>query len=174
MTSARSLVEDAAAAPLPCIIDIEASGFGVGSYPIEIGFILPAGGARCYLLRPPPDWCHWDAAAEQIHGIDRMTLLRHGRALPEVAAALNQHLQGRKVYTDAWGQDMAWLALLFDRAGVQQRFVLESIRTLLNDAQAAAWSAMKQQAMAELGLDRHRASHDARILQLAYHKSRLL
>jgi hypothetical protein len=69
---------------------------------------------------------------------------------------------------------MAWLALLFDSAGVKQRFVLESIRALLSDAQAAAWSGMKQQAMVELRLDRHRASHDARIIQLAYRKSRVL
>ena len=25
---------------LPCVIDVEASGFGRGSYPIEIGFVL--------------------------------------------------------------------------------------------------------------------------------------
>ncbi|HMW15147.1 MAG TPA: hypothetical protein PKC34_06340 [Pseudomonadales bacterium] len=177
MRSVHPMVGDVAApdmAPLPCIIDVEASGFGAGSYPIEIGFVLPTGRAHCYLLRPLPDWGHWDATAERIHRIDRATLLRHGRALPEVADALNHHLQGSKVYTDAWGQDMAWLALLFDSAGVKQRFVLESIRALLSDAQAAAWSGMKQQAMVELRLDRHRASHDARIIQLAYRKSRVL
>ncbi len=159
------------AVPLPCMIDVEASGFGAGSYPIEVGFVLPEGRAHCYLLRPLSDWIHWDETAERLHGINRDILLRHGRPLCEVAIELNRHLQGTKVYTDAWGQDMSWLALLFDSAEVTQRFALESVRSLLSDAQAASWAEMKQQAIAQLKLNRHRASHDARIIQLAYRKA---
>ena len=35
----------------PAVLDIEASGFGVGSYPIEVGFVLPDGQSYCSLLR---------------------------------------------------------------------------------------------------------------------------
>ena len=35
---------------LPTILDIEASGFGPGSYPIEIGFVTGAGKAWCSLI----------------------------------------------------------------------------------------------------------------------------
>jgi hypothetical protein len=36
------------------VIDVEASGFGRGSYPIEVGFVLPDGEAVCTLVRPRP------------------------------------------------------------------------------------------------------------------------
>ena len=53
---------------LPTILDIEASGFGPGSYPIEVGLVLPDGDAWCSLIRPEPGWLHWDPSAEQVHG----------------------------------------------------------------------------------------------------------
>ena len=36
----------------PNIIDIEASGFAVQGYPIEIGIALASGGTYCTLIRP--------------------------------------------------------------------------------------------------------------------------
>ena len=36
----------------PIIIDIEASGFGRGSYPIEVGLVLPDGTPHCFLIAP--------------------------------------------------------------------------------------------------------------------------
>ena len=59
---------------LPVIIDIEASGFGRGSYPIEIGYYQPDGQSFCSLIRPDPAWTHWDDSAEQVHGIARPLL----------------------------------------------------------------------------------------------------
>lgn len=41
---------------LPTILDIEASGFGRGSYPIEVGFVAGDGTLFCGLVRPEPDW----------------------------------------------------------------------------------------------------------------------
>jgi hypothetical protein len=41
---------------LPTIIDIEASGLGKGSYPIEVGFISGKGETGCTLIKPLAHW----------------------------------------------------------------------------------------------------------------------
>jgi hypothetical protein len=153
--------------PQRCVIDIEASGFGRHSYPIEVGYVREDGQAWCSLIQPADDWLHWDASAEQVHGIARTSLLQHGRPVQEVARQLNDHLAGRTVYCDGWAHDYAWLNLLFDAAGQQPRFKLESVNHLLDDARLARLDAQRQQAFAALGIARHRASSDARALQWA-------
>lgn len=155
----------------PCILDIEASGFGRHSYPIEIGYVLPDGRSRCTLIRPPAHWTHWDSSAEQVHHISRDTLLRHGRPAGEVARMLNTDLAGRTVYCDGWGHDYPWLAALFEEAGLSPGFKLESVRTLLDDEHLARLPGLQQQALLELCMDRHRASNDARALQLAIERA---
>ena len=151
----------------PCVIDIEASGFGRHSYPIEIGYVLPSGRARCMLIRPAAGWTHWDAAAEQVHGISRAMLLAHGRAVHAVATALNDALAGCTAYCDGWAHDYAWLAALFEEAGMRPHFKLESVNHLLADGQLQQLDGERRDALAEMGLLRHRASNDARALQLA-------
>jgi hypothetical protein len=151
---------------VPAILDIEASGFGARSYPIEIGYVLGDGRARCTLVCPAPHWTHWDPAAERVHGIVRPTLLQHGRAIAEVADLLNADLAGQTVYCDGWAHDYPWLALLFDEAGRALRFRLESV-AMLHERRLARLDAVHRDAVAELGLARHRASNDARALQLA-------
>jgi hypothetical protein len=152
----------------PCVIDIEASGFGQGSYPVEIGFVLPDGSARCTLIRPPEGWTHWDGSAERLHGLTRELLQRHGRPAAEVAALLNEALAGCSVYCDNWAHDFTWLARLYDIAECSPAFRLRHLRELLDEAQAARWDAACAEARAELKGERHRASHDARILQQAW------
>lgn len=151
----------------PCVIDIEASGFGHRSYPIEIGFVRDDGHAWCSLVRPADDWLHWDPQAEQVHGIHRPQLLQHGRPVTEVAQRLNDDLAGRTVYCDGWAHDYTWLGLLFEEAGLVPRFKLESVNHLLDDARLARLDAERQQAFVALGIARHRASSDARALQWA-------
>ena len=56
-------------AETPSIMDIEASGFGRSSYPIEVGYVLGDGSSFCTLIRPLPSWTHWDASAESVHHI---------------------------------------------------------------------------------------------------------
>jgi hypothetical protein len=146
-------------------IDIEASGFGAGSYPIEVGCAFTDGRSYCTLIRPEPDWHHWDASAESVHGIARDILFAHGRSSVEVADTLNDHLAGQVVMTDAWYHDYTWLSRLFDVAERRQRFQLKDLRDVLNDAKAARWEQAKRQVTEELKLPRHRASNDARILQ---------
>lgn len=150
---------------VPAVIDVEASGFGPGSYPIEVGVALPDGGARCFLIRPEPDWTHWDPEAEAAHGIPRHILEGCGRPAAEVARRLNRLLRGMTVYSDGWGFDMGWLALLYDRAAIRQGFQVEDLRTLLSDEQMREWAQAKRQVLREFGLKRHRASADACVLQ---------
>ncbi len=157
----------ASAAIGPCVLDIEASGFGRASYPIEIGWVLPDGRARCTLVRPAPHWTHWDDAAERVHGIARDTLLKHGRAPADVAQDLNFDLQGRTVYCDGWAHDYAWLGALFEEAGLLPRFKLESVQCLLDESQRAQLKQACSRALLDLGVERHRASNDARVLQRA-------
>jgi hypothetical protein len=152
---------------VPCVMDIEASGFGRASYPIEVGYVLPDGRAACMLVRPAAGWTHWDAGAEQVHGITRSTLAAHGRAPRDVALVLNHDLRGLTVYCDGWAHDYTWLAALFEEAGLQPAFKLESVGALLDEAHLNRLDAARRDAVAELGLKRHRASNDARALQRA-------
>ncbi|MFY9510977.1 MAG: hypothetical protein WAQ05_08400 [Rubrivivax sp.] len=152
---------------VPCVLDIEASGFGRHSYPIEVGYVLPDGRARCTLIQPAPPWTHWDIAAEQVHHIARQTLLRHGRPPGEVARMLNDDLGGLTVYCDGWAHDYSWLGALFEAADSAPRFKLESVHRLLDETRLARLEELQRHTRAELGLSRHRASSDARVLQLA-------
>ena len=152
----------------PLIIDVEASGLGRGSYPIEVGVALPNGDCYCTIIRPDADWQHWDESAEQLHGISRQILQEHGRPITEVAKVLNEWIDGRVVYSDGWGNDSSWLGLLFEYAGVPQRFKLDSLRTIMTEAQAEIWHEVKEQVVIDCQFRRHRASNDAQILQQTY------
>lgn len=157
----------ASAGALPCVIDIEASGFGRGSYPIEVGFVLPDGSAWCTLIHPDHDWTHWDEHAERMHGISRELLARHGRRPREVAAELNARLADRAVYCDNWAHDYAWLARLFDAAAARPTFRLRHLRELLSESAAERFDDARENVERHLQLRRHRASSDARVLQLS-------
>ncbi len=149
----------------PAILDIEASGFGRGSYPIEIGFVLNDGRTWCSLLRPQPDWQHWDPSAAEVHGIRRELLAQHGRSVAEVCDALDSHLRGQTVYSDGWAHDYTWLNILYDAADRSPSFKLDNLRSLLDETQAARWHDVKRHVSERMNLQRHRASADARLLQ---------
>lgn len=152
----------------PTILDIEASGFGRGSYPIEIGFIDTDGEGFCTLIRPAPRWTHWDEAAERVHNIPLRLLFDRGRALNEVAVFLNDALHGQEVYSDGWTHDYSWLNLLFEEAGMTPSFHLENLRKLLSESESAVWHATRLKVENELAVSRHRASNDARVLQATW------
>ena len=160
------------ASDVPAVLDIEASGFGRESYPVEIGFVLADGQSHCSLIRPAPGWTHWDPAAEKVHRITRETLLRHGRDVVEVATRLNDRLHGLTLYCDGWAHDYAWLNVLFEAAGLTPAFKLDNLRVLLSENEAAFWSIVKAQITNEMRLPRHRASSDAKILQRTLMKLR--
>lgn len=152
---------------LPLVLDVEASGFGRGSYPIEIGYVLPDGSGFCTLIRPMPDWTHWDERAEALHGIARLTAQCHGRAAAAVARLLNERLRGRTVYCDGWAQDYAWVHALFAANDMAPDFRIEHLMSLLTPEQARRWDAVRDEVRQELNVTRHRASTDARVLQLS-------
>ena len=152
---------------LPTILDLEASGFGRGSYPIEVGFVDPTGAVFCCLIQPEPDWLHWDASAEALHGITREILRRYGKSPVWVAEQINRRLAGQTVYCDAWGHDYPWLCRLFDVADMNPSFRLADLRSLLSETEALRWGVVLDQVRAEQQLRRHRASSDALVLQLA-------
>jgi hypothetical protein len=168
MVAARmQCMKPATAATLaPTVLDVEASGFGRNSYPIEVGFVLPDGHAYCTLIRPEAHWTHWDAQAEATHHIPRRLILERGLPVPEVARAINAQLAGQTVYSDGWANDYSWLGALFDAAEMYPAFKLENLRALLDENQADQWHVVKAQVSAERGVQRHRASADARLLQL--------
>lgn len=152
----------------PVILDIEASGFGRGSYPIEVGVALPDARTQCYLIRPDVSWTHWDPSAEAVHHIRRDILLTRGKPVAEVADALNSLLEGQCVYSDAWGQDSSWLALLFEYADRSQRFRLEPLRAVMSEAQTERWHATRNDVETRLAATRHRASVDALVIQRTF------
>jgi hypothetical protein len=150
---------------LPPIIDLEASGFGRGSYPIEVGFILPQGATYCSLIRPAPHWTHWDPEAERLHHVTRSILADHGKSAREVATALNERLHDVVVYSDGWANDFSWLGLLYDEVGLRPAFRLENLRRILSEDEAARWHSAKGVVQEKSSQIRHRASNDARIIQ---------
>lgn len=152
----------------PAIIDVEASGFGRGSYPIEVGCVLPDGRSYCALIQPQEEWTHWDPAAEATHGISREVLSEHGLPALSVAIRLNSLLQGRTVYCDAWGQDYVWLAKLHEAAGVPPAYNLEQLARITPQIEAARWESVRAEVQQSLAVRRHRASADARVLQMTW------
>ncbi len=157
---------DATHPAAPTVLDVEASGFGRNSYPIEIGFVLPDGHSYCTLVRPETEWTHWDAQAEATHHISRALILERGLPVVEVAHSINTQLRGQTVYSDGWAHDYSWLGVLFDCAGMQPSFKLQNLRALLDEQQADRWHDVKNEVSRERGVQRHRASADARLLQL--------
>lgn len=158
---------------LPILLDIEASGFGRGSYPIEIGLARSDGSCCAFFIQPLAEWTHWDPKAELLHGISRGRLQREGYPAVEVARWLNDELGGASLaYSDSWGYDNTWLSLLFHHAGMLPRFRLEALRCLLSDTQLACWQKTKEALIHERGIQRHRAAEDARLLQLTYQYTR--
>lgn len=155
---------------IPTIIDVEASGFGKGSYPIEVGFITSDKQLKCTLVKPEASWTSWCTEAEKIHGINRSILITKGQPIREVACWLNTCLDGQTVYSDAWLNDMCWLGRLFEEAELYQTFRIESLLSLINEEEREIWSEVYQSVLAETKLIRHRASTDAKLIQETYLK----
>jgi hypothetical protein len=152
-------------ADAPPVLDVEASGFGRDSYPIEVGYVLADGSTYCSLIRPEPGWTHWDPAAQRVHHVSRDLLQSRGRDVREVARHLNDQLSGMTLYCDGWANDYTWVAVLYEAAGMVPAFKLDNLRALLTDREAAHWHVVKQQVATEMRVQRHRASADARLLQ---------
>jgi hypothetical protein len=155
----------------PIIIDIEASGFGKDSYPIEVGYVDRLGKPWCTLIKPCDAWQHWSDVAEKLHHIPRETALAHGKSIEFVANYLNDVFLNQTVYSDGWFHDYTWLNCLYEKANISPHFKLEDLRKVLTPHQAAIWHETKQSILDELQIHRHRASADAKVLQLTWLKT---
>lgn len=156
---------------LPAILDIEASGFGKGSYPIEVGIATETGVSQSWLILPEADWTHWKDEAEQLHGISRDQLMAEGVAVKIVAEELNQRYEGQTLYSDGWGFDSGWLGLLFYVSQKSMLFKLETLPRILTQYQLDHWNDTKKKIRDEKGWGHHRAAIDAQLLQLTFAKT---
>lgn len=158
---------------IPIILDVEASGSGTDSYPIEVGLVLGDGTPHNFLIAPMRGWTSWDKDAEKNHGISQEVLDAHGRSADEVAWRLNALLEGKTLYTDEWSSGPSWLTKLFDATHRSQAFKIVAMDELLSEEQLGVWDQTKEEVAQELGLVRHRASGDAKIVQEAFKRVQL-
>jgi hypothetical protein len=152
----------------PNIIDFEASGFGVDSYPIEVGIVMSSGEKYCALIKPADDWLYWDQKAELVHGLSLDLLWSQGKSINTVTRELNTFLGNKTVYSDGWVVDKPWLSRLFYSTGLTPSFFLSSLEYILKESQMEIWTETQQQVMSDLALTRHRASTDALVIQETY------
>jgi hypothetical protein len=158
----------------PSIIDVEASGFGAASYPIELGVALSCGKRLSMLIKPEPDWVHWDVNAQQVHGVSRELLLQNGKPVDEVAKCFNVLLKGQTVYSDGWSVDKPWISALFHAAGLAMDFSVSPIEQIMRESQFEIWDLTKKNLFLNADQARHRASQDALIIQQTYVQTRTI
>lgn len=152
----------------PTILDIEASGFGSSSFPIEIG-VKRADGARfCKLIKPYANWHHWDETAAKLHGITRGQLDEFGVDGRTVCLQLNDFLQHSTAYSDGWVVDHPWLIKLYAEAGIAMSFRLSALEYILSEKQMQCWHEVKKRVLAQQCVARHRASVDAELIQQTF------
>ena len=156
------------------VIDIEASGFGLSSYPVEIGLVLANGATYCALVKPNANWTHWDRDAEKVHGISLSELKENGKAIADICQDLNTLCDGQILYTDCWAHDYHWLSKLYTAAGVHCSFRLSPIEYLLSEPQMQSWSQRKKDYAKEANIKTHRALNDALIISEALDRELLV
>ena len=159
------------------VLDLEASGLHVLSWPIGVGVAVVEGDAIARsgsrLIQPDPSWDPggWSEDSAAGHGIPRAALDR-APAPAEVARWLIDLVDGRLALSDAPPFDRAWLSSLLAAANVRpdpirlrdyDRALIETFGT--DEAgQAAIRAAWAHLAAATP----HRAEADARRLANAY------
>ncbi len=168
---AERLIEPAppATARKLAFIDLEASGLGSKSWPVEVGWAFEDGAAQSLLIRPHDSWTDeaWDSRAEALHGLTRARLEEEGVETRAACMALNEAFDGAKVYSDAPDWDGFWLFRLFSAAGVRQSFSILDYGRLIRPLLGQGQGALLERA-ARLAPRRHRAADDARHLQVLY------
>lgn len=162
---------DLSTATRPLIIDLEASGFGGMSYPIEVGTAAQDNSKYCSLILPAEEWTHWDESAEKIHRIPRDILETYGKPPRSVAEDLNNLYAGKTLYSDGWVVDKPWLLKLFHAAGVDMAFSVSPLEMILSESQMKKWHDTKDELLKEAKQQRHRASFDAWIIQETYERT---
>lgn len=162
-----------AAARKIAFIDLEASGLGSKSWPVEVAWTFTEGPPAAFLIRPDEAWPDeaWEEGAEALHGISRDDLRRDGVSIREVCTALNQALAEAEVFSDAPDWDGFWLIRLFTAGGVRQEFSIHDYAKLVSPIIADQGKEILARA-AHLAPRRHRAGADVTHLQTLYRLAR--
>lgn len=119
-------------------MDIEASGLGPLSYPIEIAWKCGLTGANdSFLINPETgyNWTDWDSTAEELHRITVDELLSEGISVKEACERLNNRLEGKTVTTDAFDFDYFWIRRLYESAMMNPSFEMQGIDKVLEGGQ---------------------------------------
>lgn len=150
-------------------IDVEASGLGPHSWPIEVGWVFATGEPRSMLVRPAAHWSMnaWEKSAEVLHRITPQRLITEGHSAIDTALVLNAALGGMAVYSDAPDYDSFWLFRLYDAAGIKPNYQLADLGDLLKPL----WQGEPKDLVAmaqETSPHTHRAADDVVHLQTMY------
>lgn len=154
-------------------VNIQASGRGPDSWPIEVGWAFGTGEARALLVKPAATWSmqSWAKSAEALHRISPMRLIAEGRDLLDVATMLNAGLARMHVYSDAPDYDSYWLFRLYEGAGITPSFRLH----LFSDLIGPLWTRSAAE-LATLAAQRaplqHRAGPNVLHMQAMYQIAR--
>jgi hypothetical protein len=150
---------------MPAFLDIEASGLGDHSYPIEIGWAIPFGEEGGFLIRPATGWNHWSAVAEEVfHRISRDTLLREGIHADHAVRRLEAALVRQEVYSEDPEQDGRWLGRLYRAAHEPCRVIVRDANVLFDAMRGGRDLSAIRQTVAAQFPHVHRAVPDARQL----------
>ncbi|ADM10020.1 hypothetical protein PB2503_09839 [Parvularcula bermudensis HTCC2503] len=160
---------EAQAQPPIAFIDIEASGLGPHSWPIEVGWVFETGDAHALLVKPADQWSMkaWEKSAEALHRITPNRLITEGRDPLETALILNAAIGSATVYSDAPDYDSFWLFRLYDAAGIKPNYILNDIGDLLRPI----WPREPKELVALASDEKphaHRAAADVLHLQAMY------
>lgn len=152
-----------------CFLDLEASGLGPKSWPIEVGWAFVGWSARSMLIKPTDDWplTAWEKTAEDLHKISVDELLTNGLPPLEVALVLNAALGEADVYSDAPDYDGFWLYRLYEAAGVRANFKLNDLNDLMSPLVKSSPKDLVRRA-SEREPHTHRAAQDVRHMQVLY------
>ena len=159
----------------PTFLDIEASGLGNTSYPIEIAWNNSNGEILKRLIKPSSDWTSWDPEAECIHGITREEIEQDGISVDDMCSLIKESLTGITVYSDAPELERFWLNRLFQESedincpiltlGVSK---IPTIKEICYER--GLYDKFKNQAVDEVGII-HRADADVRILMSVFQQA---
>ncbi len=139
-------------------LDLEASGLGPSSYPIEVAWKNALDNTSDNFLINPDSvegWEYWDDFAEEIHGIERSKLTVKGVTAEEACTRLNQQLEGKQVLSDAWEFDHFWLTRLYQAADMEMTFTLVGLEAVLGGEELVQYRFVSKSQ-----LRRHRAMND--------------
>jgi len=152
--------------------DIEASGLGPDSFPIEVGWAFASGSSGSFLVRPAPTWTldAWDPLAEDIHGISYEQVLNQGISPWDAALRLNRLMAPPgetrlTVVSDAVEMDTFWLDRLFEESPEDRAFEVRDVNWL---RQVLPPHGDEGQHSSESRI--HRAEADARLLMQPWRK----